>query len=80
MADLGVHVGEPVIRNDLRRVEVLEFGGVGSRFLCQADQKPGAFQIAVMVRSNVRDKVGRMVQADGAVAKVDLHCFLLLLK
>jgi hypothetical protein len=28
-----------------------------------------------MVRSNVRDEVGRMVQADRAVAEFDLHNF-----
>jgi hypothetical protein len=52
---------EAVIGNDLWRVKVLKFGSIRSRVFCQADEHFCAFQIAIVIRGNVRDEVGWMV-------------------
>src|ERR1700690_250941 len=73
MTHLRVHVRESVIGNDLRRVEILEFGCVRSGFPRQVNQQFGAVQIAVMIRSDVSDEIRRMAQSNDSVMKFDFH-------
>ena len=76
MADLRVHVREAIIRNDLRRVEILELGSIRPRLLRQADKQFRPLQIAVVVRGDVGDEVGGMVQTNRSISKVDFHVVL----
>ena len=73
MADFRVHVGEAIIRDDLRRLEMLELGRVRTRVLGEADERLGALHIAVVVGGDVRDEVGGMVLSDGVVVDFEFH-------
>jgi hypothetical protein len=54
--DLSSHVSKAVVRDDLGRAEILEFGGICPGLLRQPDEHPGALQVAVMVGSDVSDE------------------------
>ena len=76
MADLRVHVREAIIRNDLRRIEVLELGGIRSRLFRKFDEQFRPLQIPIVVRRDVSDEIGGMVQINRSISKVDFHVVL----
>ena len=53
------------LADDLGSAKILELGRVGPRLGTEPDQQLGAFQIAVVVRRNIRDKICRMFGAHG---------------
>ena len=73
MTDLGIHVSEAIFRNDLRRLKVLELGGIGSCLFGKTDEQLGAFQVAIMIRGDVGNEVGWVIQADGVVVNFEFH-------
>src|SRR5688572_14559573 len=77
MADLpATHGFEAIIRHDLWRVEVLEFSRVCSCFLRQTDEQFRAVKITIMIRSDVSDEIGWVLQTNRPVSEFDFHVVL----
>ncbi len=68
---------EAVVRDDLGRSEILEFGGICPGLFRQPDEQLGAVQIAVVVRADIGDEIGRVVPPDKMVSDLELHSVLL---
>ncbi len=68
---------ETVVRDDLRRSEILEFCRICTGLFRQPDEQTGAVQIAVVVGADVGDEIGRVVPPDKMVSDLELHSVLL---
>ena len=76
MGDLIVHGAESVVADDLRRAKVLKLRRVRSHFRRKADELFRPRQLPIVVRSDVRDEIGRVISANSPVLDLDLaHSF-----
>jgi hypothetical protein len=76
MADLRVHVSEAIIRDDLRRLKMLELRRISACIFGKFDEQLGTLKVAIVVRSDIGNEVGGVVQADGVVVDFEFHLFL----
>jgi hypothetical protein len=69
----AIHGFETIVRDDLRRVEILELGRIRARFLRKADQLFGAIHISVMVGGDVCYEISGVVYANCAISEFNVH-------
>lgn len=73
MAGVVVQLSEAEVRDDFRRMEVLELGGVGTRLFCEPNQPLCPLQITVVIRGNVGNEVRRVAETDRSAVDVKIH-------
>ena len=71
MGLLSPEGSEAVVRHDVRGVEVLELGAVGTRISGEIHQCQGTVQIAIVIGRDVGDEVGRLIGTDESVAQLE---------
>ncbi|CAB4952356.1 unannotated protein [freshwater metagenome] len=71
MVELFAEAAEAEVAHDMGGPEVLELRGVGARGSSEGDELEGAIEVAVVVRGDVGDEVGRLIQAEEPVADSD---------
>jgi len=64
---------ESIIRDNPFRPKILEFGGISTGFFCQSDKQFGTLQVAVMIRSDIGNEIGRMRQTDDMITYRNFH-------
>ena len=76
MRNLGVHVSEAIIGDDLGGLEILELGGIRAGLFGKADQELGPVQAAVMVGGDVCDEISGMFFSNQVIANLQFHIIL----
>ena len=72
MVELPAEAAKAVVAHDMGGPEVLELRSVGPRGSSERDELEGTIEVAVVVRGDVGDEVGRLVWPKDPVA--DANC------